>query len=159
MGGLLKFLRIRTARIHPPMEDLVGWADGTAHPGTDRHLERCAVCRAHALRIRYASQKARDDEIGAGELSALTIAFERLQTRMRAWPGTRQRHARNPVHARVTRTIEFYFGRVAASRLVNASGGKEPERHLVLVMKPMFSAFLGAAAADALVKQIAGAEC
>lgn len=143
------------------MEDLVEWADGTAYPGTDtgRHLARCAVCRVQALRIRRASQKAREDEIGAGELSALGIAFERLQARMRAWPGNWQRHARDPAQARLTRTIELYFGREAASRLAQASGGSEPERHLVQVMKPMFSAFLGAAAADALAEQIAGAKC
>jgi hypothetical protein len=159
MGGFLKLLRSRTPRIHPPMEDLVEWADGSAQPGTGRHLERCAVCRAHALSIRRASQKAREDEIGPSELSALALALARLQTRMRAWPGNWQRHARNPAHARLTRTIELYFGREAASRMAKASGGSEPERHLVQVMKPMFSAFLGAAAADALAEQIAGAEC
>jgi len=151
MGGL----------IHPPMEELVDWADGAATPDTPtgRHLERCTVCRAHALLIRHASQKAREDEVGVGELSTLANAFERLQTCMGAWPGNWRRHARNPAHARLTRTIEVYFGREAASRLAKASGGSEPERHLMLVMKPMFSAFLGAAAADALVEQIAGAEC
>lgn len=160
MGGLLKLLRAGPTRTHLPMEELVEWADGSAPPGSDtgRHIERCMVCHAQAVRIRRACQQAREEAAGAGELSALSIALESLQTRMRAWPGNWQRHTPDPANRRLTRTIEVYFGREAASRLAKASGG-EPGRHLVTAMKPMFSAFLGAAAADALAEQIAGAEC
>lgn len=147
MGRLL----MRFRWIHPPLEDLVEWADGSGRPGrnTGRHLQGCQECRTRALLIRRACQKAREDGPGAGDASALAAAFERLEAGMRAWPR----------HARLTRTVEVYFGREAASRLAKVSGGCEPAHHLALSLKPMFSAFLGAAAADALAEQIAGAEC
>ena len=131
MRRLLKIIN-RLRAVHPPMEDLVEWADGAAQPALGHHLEACTTCRSQALHIRRASQTLE----AAADLPALAVTLERLQTRMQAW-----------------HTVELYFGRKAAGRMAANSAGN------LHVIQPMFRAFLGAAAADALAKQIAAVEC
>lgn len=145
MGWLVRFT---LPWFHPAVADLVDWADEVVGPDnrTDRHLKRCAPCRVKAQLIRGAAQKAR----GHGSADPMLAGtLDRLQARMR--------NRRSPVEERLTIAVETYFGREAVHRMPAAADA--PGRHRVLRMKPLFSAFLGASAADALAEQIAGVEC
>ncbi len=125
--------------IHPGMEDLLLWADGGLIARVERHLARCSRCRDQALLLRAASRSAK--RTGTGDATDLHLrqVFENLQQQIQTWCGP------SPA-PRIAAALAFYFGDEAARRL-----------DLIPATKPLFSAFLGKRAADALAHKLADA--
>ncbi|MGH9612365.1 MAG: hypothetical protein ACRD4P_04725 [Bryobacteraceae bacterium] len=141
------------------MNLLVLRADGYRCRHIEAHLVRCAGCRRDAERLVAACR------VENHEAHLLDEIFENLQVRMQAWcslgglPGghqflgvRRRKAAEDLVDA-----IELYFGKEAARRIACSAGWDVPDRRLIPVAKPLFSAFLGKRAADALASRIANA--
>ncbi len=130
---------------HPSMESLVVRADGRQCPELEAHLAKCPRCNEDAELLRAAVEAGRDDkQSGHKRASAvLNEVFGNLQTQMRAWCclGGRQQHWMT--------ALEFYFGKEISRQAGDC--GVPP------ATKPLFHAFLGRKAADAVARQIASA--
>jgi len=165
MKSLLRFARCRIPGLHPAMDELVAWAEYAmeARSAMHIHFDRCSRCRHHAGLIRRSMESAAAREPGALETRMLDQVYRDLQMRMRAWSllsgltsSGRVQRFRNPANQRVTHAIEIYFGREAASRIASAVDNRGPDQHLAPTVKPLFSAFLGVKAADALAHRLVG---
>jgi hypothetical protein len=79
--------------------------------------------------------------IDAATAAVLDDVFEHLQLRIRAV---------RDGHCQVNAAVEHYFGKPAVRKLANEAG-------LISNAKPLFNAFLGRKAADALTSHLASA--
>jgi hypothetical protein len=151
----------RLPGFHPRMDELLAWADATA---TGRellpHLTRCRRCRETALRIRCAVARAADQ---AAPVPALDETLDELQIRMQAWTSLSEavsiRRAA-PLGCRTAHrqysALETYFGTETADRVLHSARRDTTDHRLMPAAEPLFHAFLGRRAAEALVRQIAG---
>ncbi len=174
MNRLLQSVLARLPGFHPAVYDLLEWvgaethplsqdATGSSHRKIALHLVRCERCRDTAARLRVAI--AVPAESHASESLArercIEDVFERLQARMQAWnslSGVATAPRVLPVRTRAVhrqyRALELYFGRGTAERIAH-SGRRGTYRHLLPAAEPLFHAFLGRRAAEALTRQIA----
>jgi len=128
---------------HPDMESLVEWADGQASPGIVAHLARCRPCWEQGLRIRDSVQAARRGEIPEGTLEEV---LQELQMRMRgALAGG----------SNVAAALEHYFGKQVVRELESSTHWDAGQKPLLSGARPLFHAFLGRKAADALTSRLA----
>ena len=141
--------------MHPGLDLLVMRAEGSRWWSVETHVARCARCRENANRIHAAEP--------AGGLAA-DRTFEHLQLRMRAWrslaglthSAESQAREGDSSGTRLAQAIEVYFGREAARRIQRVTRGNE-RPPVIPAAKPLFAAFLGRRAADALARKIGGA--
>ena len=151
--------------MHPGMERLIKRADGEHSPALEAHLMRCAPCRENAESLRRAVCAARDGERGAGGHTAplLQELFSNLQLQMRAWYSLdellpqRQSHERVLRRSGISKAVEFYFGKEIARRLQSCTRWDEADHTSTAITAPLFKAFLGRRAAEAVASRIAGA--
>ncbi len=149
--------------IHPGMENLIRWADGERLPGVERHLARCARCRHHAQLLRSATASANQALAGSESAAAPHVkrVFENLQLQMKTWCSLRalsESRVGEPRQApRIAGALAFYFGKEAARRIEHSARWDDGDACLIPATKPLFSAFLGKKAADALAHKLAGA--
>ncbi len=154
---------------HPGMESILEWADARAGSssraaGADLravavHLARCRHCRETAARIGIALA----GRVAKPAPAALHSAYEHLLVRMQAWSSlngsvtaARAGKPRGEAASRHFNALEVYFGKGTADRIRRAVRRDASDRHIVPVVEPLFHAFLGRRAAEALARQIAG---
>ena len=128
---------------HPDLESLVEWADGQAGPRIVDHLARCRTCWEQGLRIRDSVQAARRGEIPERTLDEV---LRLLHLRMSA--------ARSGV-SDVAAALEHYFGKQALRELESSTRRDASPKTLLSGATPLFHAFLGRKAADALANRLA----
>ncbi len=128
---------------HPDIESLLLWAEGESYTRVERHLARCEDCREHAVLLHNSIQLSPRDEVSNVLLDNL---FETLRLRMQAI-----RHGRDNVAA----AVEHYFGKQAVRRLASSAQRNSSEVRLMSTAEPLFNAFLGRKAADALTSRLA----
>ena len=128
---------------HPDLESLVDWADGKARPRIVAHLARCRTCREQGRRIRESVQAAQRGEIPQ---RALDEALRSLEIRM---------NAARKGGSNVAAALEHYFGKQAVHELESSTGRDAGQTPLLSGAKPLFHAFLGRKAADALTSRLA----
>jgi hypothetical protein len=142
------------------MEELIAWADAAAGAReVARHLLGCPRCRETALRIRMSAGVPEE----AAHDAALGETFDHLHVRMQAWNSlsgaSTARHIL-PLRARSAHrqysALEVYFGKETADRIIHSARRDSSDRRLMPAAEPLFHAFLGRRAAEALVRQIAG---
>lgn len=128
---------------HPDVESLLLWAEGESRPRVEAHLAWCGNCREHAALLRDNLQTSSLDETTTALVEDL---FETLQLRMRAVGDGRHD---------VTAAVEHYFGKQAVSTLASSSHRDASGVRLMSTAQPLFNAFLGRKAADALTRRLA----
>lgn len=147
--------------VHPGIESLLQHAEGHRSVHVEAHLACCATCRDEAELLAGAIRAARAPASPNGP--PLEEVFDVLQRRVAAWcslgrsatrrqPGTSQ-----PRHPGLAAALELYFGNEVSSRLQRSEPWNAPPVGLISAAKPLFSAFLGREAADALTRRIADA--
>lgn len=114
--------------VHPDIASLLDWAEAKDGAGIAAHLNRCPACRDHAALLRASLQ----DRGSAALLDEIATA---LRERMREFRVSGLEAA-----------LEHYFGKRALRTLENSD---------IPDAKPLFHAFLGRKAADALASRIA----
>ncbi len=149
--------------VHPGIESFILRADGEGLSELEEHLARCAQCRRHAellqTAVRCAHEGERADAISTTPL--LNETFRNVQLHMRAWcslggltPG-RQSAGRRRGHSGLSKAVEFYFGKETARRIECCPRWGAADHPLTAITNPLFKAFLGTIAADAVARQIA----
>jgi len=155
MNTVHAWLCRHTRTVHPDFAALLDHADGRMSAAVGQHLARCGRCRQEAARLSAAVCRP-----SAG--AALADIHSDLKLRMQAWlslgGGTAaEQTSRQLEPGRLAGALDLYFGRRAATRIQACVSGHVPEPRLIPIAKPLFSAFLGRRAADALASRIAAA--
>jgi hypothetical protein len=139
------------------MDELVAWADRTAGGALTPHLTRCRRCRKVAVAMRLA-QAGRVEHA-----NVLDETFEQLQIRMRVWTALSEDASAGlaaPLRTRAAHrqysALETFFGKETAERLLQSARRGTVDHRLMPAAEPLFHAFLGRKAAEALVRQIVG---
>lgn len=146
--------------VHPGIESLLLRAEGHRLPHVEAHLVRCRSCREEAQLLLHAIQSSRCEPAMTPPLDEV---FQGLELRVAAWcslgelaPRRGARTARS-VHSGLTEALELYFGKEVSQRLQHSRPWDAPSVGLIATAKPLFSAFLGSDAADALTQRIVNA--
>jgi len=114
--------------VHPDIASLLDWAEGKGRAGIAAHLNRCRACSEHAALLRASVH----DPASTPLLDEVATA---LRERMREFNASGLEAA-----------LEHYFGKGALRTLENSD---------IPDARPLFHAFLGRKAADALASRIA----
>ena len=130
-------------RVHPDIETLLEWAERKSSARVEAHLAWCGNCREHAAILRDSVETSSMDETTNSLLNDL---FETLQLRMQTVRDGRDN---------VTAAVEHYFGKQAVRRLATSANRDASEVRLISTAKPLFNAFLGRKAAEALTSRFA----
>lgn len=149
--------------LHPGMDLLISYAEGCSSGVIDAHIAHCERCGRTAQLIASAIRAAREPRQASASITEplLHETLDQLRLQMRAWCSVggleqRERHASRALpHSHVAKALEFYFGKQVADRMGSCTWWEAAGHPLTAVTNPMFKAFLGKRAADAVARQIA----
>ena len=145
---------------HPRIELLLEWIDGAAGRDTasiSAHVSGCSRCRECADNIRLAERNRDQADQTVRDLFAnLELRIEMWTTLSGRLPIEAQQKARSSRVVRHLDALEMYFGAQTAKRVGRSIRHGTSDNHVMPAIEPLFSAFLGRTAAEALARQIAG---
>lgn len=147
--------------VHPGMERLILRADGAQSPEVEAHLAGCRRCQIKAEFFRSAVEAA--NQYDSTATVVLEETWRNLQLQMRAWcllgglTARQKRRDRGSHTSRLSEAVEFYFGKEAARRIETGARWDAADCASIPMTKPLFSAFLGRKAAEALTHRISSA--